>query len=76
MYTLQTLNYMKNLSDYLGQNIDGKSIVISGGTTEIGKATAELLVSLGDIIFIFGRDTDNFNNAINSIKNSGQRSSL
>ena len=59
---------MENLSNYLGQNIDGKRIVITGGTTGIGKATAKLLASLGGIIFIFGRDTDDFNNAINAIK--------
>ena len=63
---------MENLSNYLGQNIDGKRIVITGGTTGIGKATAKLLASLGGIIFIFGRDTDDFNNAINAIKDQAK----
>lgn len=59
---------MENLSNYLGQNIDRKRIVITGGTTGIGKATAELLASLGGNIFIFGRDENDFNQAIDSIK--------
>lgn len=63
---------MENLSTYLGQNINRKRIVISGGTTGIGKATAELLSSLGGNIFIFGRDEDDFNDAINSIKTQSQ----
>ena len=31
---------MKKLTDYFGQNIEGKRIVITGGTTGIGKAIA------------------------------------
>jgi NADP-dependent 3-hydroxy acid dehydrogenase YdfG len=58
---------MENLSNYLGQNIDRKRIVITGGTTGIGKATAQLLASLGGQIFIFGRDKDDFDQAIDSI---------
>jgi NADP-dependent 3-hydroxy acid dehydrogenase YdfG len=59
---------MENLLNYFGQNIDRKRIVITGGTTGIGKATAELLASLGGHIFIFGRDKDDFDQAIDSIK--------
>lgn len=59
---------MENLSNYFGQNIDRKRIVITGGTTGIGKATAELLASLGGHIFIFGRDKDDFDKAIDDIK--------
>jgi len=59
---------MKNLSDYFGQNIKDKRIVITGGTTGIGKATANLLVSLGGRVLIFGRDPEDFKNAFNDIK--------
>jgi len=59
---------MKKLSDYFGQNIDQKRIIITGGTTGIGKVTAELLVSLGGRVFIFGRNVEDFNCAINEIK--------
>ncbi len=59
---------MKQLSDYFGQNIDQKRIIITGGTTGIGKVTAELLVSLGGRVFIFGRNAEDFNCAIKEIK--------
>ena len=59
---------MENLSNYFGQNLDRKRIVITGGTTGIGKATAELLASLGANVFIFGRDINDFTQAIDSIK--------
>jgi NADP-dependent 3-hydroxy acid dehydrogenase YdfG len=59
---------MENLSDYFGRHIDRRRIVITGGTTGIGKATASLLASLGGHVFIFGRDRDDFDNAINEIK--------
>lgn len=59
---------MGNLSNYFGQNIDRKRIVITGGTTGIGKEIALLLSSLGGHIFIFGRDKDDFDEAITTIK--------
>lgn len=59
---------MRKLTDYFGQNITGKRIVITGGTTGIGKAAADLLVSLGGRVLIFGRDHEDFQNAIDDIK--------
>ncbi|SHH63048.1 SDR family oxidoreductase [Flavobacterium defluvii] len=59
---------MEKLSNYFGQNIIQKRIVITGGTTGIGKAIAELLVSLGGRVFIFGRDVNDFNEAMDDIK--------
>lgn len=59
---------MGNLSNYFGQNIDRKRIVITGGTTGIGKATAVLLASLGGHVFIFGRNELDFQKAIEDIK--------
>jgi len=59
---------MGKLSNYFGRNIEGKRIVITGGTTGIGKATAELLASLGGNVFIFGRDKDDFDQALDDIK--------
>ncbi|KAF2510569.1 SDR family oxidoreductase [Flavobacterium foetidum] len=63
---------MKNLSDYFGRNINRKRIVITGGTTGIGKDTAELLASLGGNVFIFGRDKDDFDQAIADIKQQAE----
>lgn len=59
---------MRKLTDYFGQNITGKRVVITGGTTGIGKAAADLLVSLGGRVLIFGRDHEDFQNAIDDIK--------
>ncbi|MFZ0597850.1 MAG: SDR family NAD(P)-dependent oxidoreductase, partial [Flavobacterium sp.] len=58
---------MKNLKEYFGSNIEDKNIIITGGTTGIGKATAELLISLGAKVLIFGRDPEDFNTAIEEI---------
>lgn len=59
---------MKELSDYFGKNISQKRIVITGGTTGIGKAIADLMVSLGGRVLIFGRGPEDFKNAIDDIK--------
>lgn len=63
---------MGNLSNYFGQNIDRKRIVITGGTTGIGKATAELLASLGGHVFIFGRNELDFSKAIEDVKSHAE----
>ena len=59
---------MENLANYLNQYINQKRIVVTGGTTGIGKAIAELLVSLGGRVIIFGRDENDFNHAMEDIK--------
>lgn len=59
---------MENLANYFGQNIKDKKIVITGGTTGIGKAIADVLASLGGRVLIFGRDENDFNNAVADIK--------
>lgn len=67
---------MKNINEYFGQNIKDKRIVITGGTTGIGKAIADLIVSLGGRVFIFGRDPDDFNKAYKDIKKAYPNSEL
>ena len=59
---------MRQLTEYFGQNIKDKRIVITGGTTGIGKATADLLISLGGRVLIFGRDEKDFKEACDDIK--------
>ncbi|MBZ4042107.1 SDR family oxidoreductase [Flavobacterium hibisci] len=59
---------MENLTNYFGQNIKDKRIVITGGTTGIGKAIADLLISLGGRVLIFGRNHEDFKSAFDDIK--------
>jgi len=59
---------MEQLTNYFGQNVKDKRIVVTGGTTGIGKAIADVLVSLGGRVLIFGRDEKDFNNAVEDLK--------
>lgn len=49
----------------------GKRVLISGGTTGIGRATAMLLAAHGAKILIFGRHEQYLNDAINDLKTTG-----
>lgn len=59
---------MENIINRLTNEIKDKRIIVTGGTTGIGRATAELLISLGGRVFIFGRDTKDFEKAFEGIK--------
>jgi NADP-dependent 3-hydroxy acid dehydrogenase YdfG len=50
------------------ESVAGKSIVISGGTTGIGRAAALLLAAEGARVFIFGRKQDALNDAMADLK--------
>ncbi|MBZ4033796.1 SDR family oxidoreductase [Flavobacterium sp. 17A] len=65
---LKKKTLMEKLTNYFGQNIKDKKIVITGGTTGIGKAIADVLVSLGGRVLIFGRDREDFEKAVADIK--------
>ncbi len=49
---------MKELEPYSRKNIVGKIILVTGGTTGIGRATARILAGLGAKVFITGRHFD------------------
>ena len=52
-------------------NILGKAVVITGGTTGIGRATAMLLASLGARVLILGRDEQALRTALDEIGKAG-----
>src|SRR4051794_23039335 len=52
------------------ESLEGKRIIITGGTTGIGKAAARLLASDGARVLIFGRHQQELNDALQEIGNN------
>jgi len=59
---------MENLKDYKPNQLEGKRILITGGSTGIGRATAILLAQFGAKIMITGRERESLNEAVKGIK--------
>ena len=53
--------------------MDGKRIIISGGTTGVGAATARLLAAEGAHVFIFGRRAERLHATLDAIRSGGGR---
>lgn len=51
--------------------VSGKRIIISGGTTGIGRATALLLASYGARLLIYGRHEPELKESMNAVKEAG-----
>lgn len=58
--------------NYHPENIDGKNIVVSGGTTGIGRAIARLLVERGARVLVFGRDESDLQDALKELQQYGE----
>jgi FlaA1/EpsC-like NDP-sugar epimerase len=53
-------------------SVQDKCIIVTGGTTGIGRATDIKLVSLGAKVLIFGRGQNELNDALKDIKATGK----
>lgn len=50
------------------QPLDGKVVIVSGGSTGMGKATAKNIVQLGGSVCIIARNTENLKKAVKEIE--------
>ena len=59
---------------YEPQSLNGKAVVLTGGTTGIGRSTAQRLVMDGAKVLIFGRQEDQLQEALQDIRASAESS--
>jgi NADP-dependent 3-hydroxy acid dehydrogenase YdfG len=57
--------------NYLQEKLDGKQILIIGGTTGIGRTTALLLATNGARVVLFGRHEQELNDTLDDFKKAG-----
>lgn len=64
------------LKDYFSESVNEKNILITGGSTGIGRATALLLSSLGANVMIVGRDKQHLKDAMEDLGKTAKRKAI
>lgn len=62
--------------NYHPENLEGKAVIVTGGTTGIGRATAKLLVERGARVLIFGRDENDLQETLSELQALGEAHAL
>ena len=62
---------VEELLEIQPESVQGKAVLVTGGTTGIGRAIAMLLVARGARVLIFGREEGPLNDALREIKGVG-----
>ena len=57
----------------MNANISGKKVLITGGTTGLGRATASLLARKGCHVFVCGRNPEHLDDAIGCVEEQGSK---
>lgn len=63
---------MENLIDYLPQSIAGKQVLVTGGTTGIGRAIVVMLAAQGADVLFFGHDAQHLEDALTDAKKTAK----
>lgn len=67
---LDMSNFIKSMNNNQTE-IKGKNVLITGGTTGIGRATAKLLIGMGTNVMVFGKNKQHLDDALRELQGIG-----